>query len=228
MQEVKVTRWSTYVVPGSVVVLALGILAGNFAWPDVVKDKAVTGMDPSMGVLLGLVFCVVSYILGIGLWGIAYSDAIQRVLFGNPHKRREGHARNFLAEEWRQKKYYAKLKQYFPDVPETKGRPAGFEYRDFEFVIVSVCEKAEDAMKNRIVADRDTIGILQSLILASYGLGIASGIVAIDRWVKADGGRAIMFGVFTVLIAWVTFTLYVHFFRRNYYLVRDVLMAFLV
>jgi hypothetical protein len=173
-------------------------------------------------------FGVLSYTGGLGLWGLGYSPPVQKVIFRDPHGEREKDARVFLNSEWRQERYFQKLKEHFPSIPDTKRTAASFQYEDFEFAIVCIYETATNATKERIVTQRETIGLLQSLILSTGFLALVLGILAIMGRDEASRGMGVVCGGLFVLTTLVVFMLCVHFRRRNHYLVRDVLMAFMI
>lgn len=226
MVELELTRWATYLLPGSVVLLGICLLYADVAGYDVFRGLYSIEKRRSLIVIV-FAFSAASYIVGIGLWGICYSPPVQRTLFSQPDEKRVHYARKFLREPCRQEKYYHTLKRYFPQLPQSKKDPNNFEYADFQFIILAIYEDASDVTKDRIIWERDTIGLLQSLILSCIFLCVVFLVSATARVPHMDWPIATKFYIACGLTFCVVMALYTHYFERNYYLVRDVIMAFL-
>ena len=169
MQQIKLTRWATYLVPGSVFGFALWMIIGDLFGCDIYKWWSMLETPAWMS---GFALGVTSYVLGIGLWGLSYFRVVQGTLFGNPHNRRVSHAKYFLKEKWRQEKYFAEMKRYFPSISEDKRDTDKFEYSDFQFVITCVYEKAGEALRERISSEREhnwVITILDNVLRVFRG-----------------------------------------------------------
>jgi len=223
MQDIKLTRWATYLVPGSIVVLSAWLLAKSIFKE--MMDSTISLPDITG---IGLyVFFSLSYIVGIALWGVCYSKRMQILLRFQSHDRRLKLIKEFLRSEWRQIAYLDKMKKYFPSIPKEKECIENLDYYDFEFIIASVHQTASTEMNDRIVQDRETIGLLQTLILGLYILSFSVFVLIIVEAIDRSWYPAI--GLFFVMLATLILIkmLYVHYERRQRYLVRDTLMAFL-
>ena len=223
MTDIKLTRWATYLVPGSVVMFSMWILSQRI-FPESLDTLLPLPEIPAIELYM---FLVLSYIVGIAIWGLCYSEHTQKWLRFRSHEKRILLVKEFLKSEWRQKKYFSKLKEFFPDVPSSKANLESFDYHDFEFVIASTHQTASTEMNQRIIQDRETIGLLQSMILALFVLAISLLISAIfeawhNSWRATSSFACIML---TILL--LVRMLYVHYDRRQSYLVRDTIMAFL-
>ena len=226
MRDIKLTRWATYLVPGSIVVFSFYLLLGNTGIKVTNVFNICNTSEYSWVVIF--IFSLISYIVGIGLWGVCYSNLAQKTLFCDPHNRRVRYSKTFLREKWKREKYYRKLKKFFPDIPEKETRASRFEYRDFQFIVVSIYETSSEATKERLVSTRETIGLLQSLILSSAILNMVLIILVIIKLLWKDWQLAPLFFIAVFIGLCITSMLYVHYFKRNYYYVRDTLMAFLI
>jgi hypothetical protein len=222
MQDIKLTRWATYLVPGSIVVLSAWIISKSFfedMMDSIISLPSITGIEL-------YVYFALSYVVGIALWGVCYSKRMQILLRFRSHDRRLELIKEFLRSEWRQKAYLDKMKKYFSSIPKEKENIENFDYYDFEFIIASVHQTASTEMNNRIVQDRETIGLIQTLILGLYVLSFSLFILTIVKVIGRTWQPAI--GLFFAMLATLILTkmLYVHYERRQRYLVRDTLMAF--
>ena len=223
MTDIKLTRWATYLVPGSVVVFSAWLLSQKI-FPESVDSVLLLPDIPGIGLYI---FLALSYIVGIGLWGVCYSEHMQKWMHFHSHDKRLRLVREFLRSDWRQKKYFSKLKIFFPDLPPEKENLESLDYYDFEFVITSAHQTASTEMNDRIVQDRETIGLLQTLILGLCILAISLLVIAILVGIEGSWQATICLVCVILAALLLTFMLYVHYGRRQRYLVRDTLMAFL-
>ena len=85
-------------------------------------------------------------------------------------------------------------------------------------------------MTERIIRDRETVGLIQTLILGLWVLS-ASFVVVLALELGQSPSKtwrpAISLVCATLATVIVALMLYVHYYRRQHYLVRDVLMTFL-
>ena len=87
MQDLKLTRWATYLVPGSITLCAFGLLLYRIVRTELVSLEIVSEIPSWIGVLLCFMFGILSYTVGLGLWGLGYSNPIQKHIFRDQHSK---------------------------------------------------------------------------------------------------------------------------------------------
>lgn len=223
MTDIKLIRWATYLVPGSLVVFS-GWSLSQRIFPGSIDKVLPLPNIPGIEIY---VFLVLSYIIGISLWGLCYADFLQKWLRFNSHENRVLFVKKLLSPEWRQKKYFSKLKRSFPEIPPEEQNLEKLDYHDFEFILVNVHQTASSEMNDRIIQDRETVGLLQTLIIGLFILTISLLVSVIFEVLHKSWNETIV--LLCAMLVTIVFTrfLYVHYDRRQHYLVRDALMAFL-
>lgn len=223
MTELKLTRWATYLVPGSVAVFAAWVLVKKL-----VPVSMTTLLPlPDVPAVDVYAFFVLSYIVGIGLWGVGYCTSVQTLFRFRSHDNRVKYARQLLSLEWRWSKYLARLARYLPERPSCKEKVEEFDHDDFRFAVIVVYGTASPEMKDRVIQDRETIGLLQSLILASVVLTASLIVATLIEMAQGAWRPALCLLCLSSVTAAIIGMLYIHYDRRQEYLVRDVLMSFL-
>ena len=90
--------------------------------------------------------------------------------------------------------------------------------------------KKSTEMRERIIRDRETVGLIQALILGLWVLSICLVVLILVEFGQNSlktWRTVVSLACATLATVIVVLMLYVHYYRRQHYLVRDVLMTFL-
>lgn len=227
MSDIKLFRWATYLLPGSLVVFPTWMLLEMVSG---VRATEVLKFEHSSAFLI-LAFLGLSYATGMGLWGIGYHPFTQRILFKS-HSRRLRDIRTLTDSAWYKRRKFPDRKKYFPSLKgkTTRDEDVPDAYHDFELAIVEACTSKNKHMVDRIIQQRETIGLLQALILGVIACSLLLTRLALTVFLEdpAKSWRPAV-GLFCGAVAAILllFALRVHYKRRQYYLVRDVLLTLL-
>lgn len=225
MSDIKLTRWATYLLPGSLVVSSMSMLFEKFS-QESVAELLVFPHSTTYGIFA---FLGLSYVVGMGLWGVAYHPCAQRLLLFKSHTKRLEDMKKICNSPWYEKQNLPDWQQLFPELstPNSKEKDA---YHDFEFTVVKAYLTKSPELRDRIIRDRETVGLIQALILGLWVL-FASLVVLTACELGQNRSETWRSAISLACVALVTVVailmLYVHYCRRQHYLVRDVLMTFL-
>ncbi len=223
MSDIKLTRWATYLAPGSVVVYSLWLLIQKVA----PKSGDPLSLLPDVQSLQIFFFFLLSYIIGIGLWGVGYWKGIQRWLGFNSHRNRLKYIKRIVASDWCRDREFSELQKAFPELERPGTYNHESAYHDFELAVLRTYTTQSAETKDRIIQDRETVGLLQTLILGMIVSAASFVAIAIRELLRGPWQSALLPMCAALAASVVTLMLYVHYHRRQYYLVRDVIMAFL-
>lgn len=236
MSDIKLVRWATYLLPGSLLVFSALLITSEISDQDVSSLMGLSAL-PYHEVFEVFVFLAVSYILGMGLWGVCYHECAQNLLLFKSHHKRLEDMQKFLTSPWYKKAKFPAWKTLFPTLPsyyaekrkKKKKEKEKHAYHEFEFLLVKSYSSKRQQMVDRIIQDRKTIGLLQALFVGALVFALSCGVlVLLNHPVESEeSDKTVLFSCIAIGSALTALMLRIHYSRRQHYLVRDALMTFL-
>jgi len=231
MKDFQIERWAASVMPGAVMVLAMVIpfsLVGglDLTFPEIGAGKAV---------LLATGFLLLSYIVGVALWGLAYWRPLNTLLtLANRHKYRviwaDRYARKRvgLAEDREDGRWMEQIAALvLPEFGYAAVKSPKKCYTVFENAMTKAYLGGDSQLLKRIVWERELIGMLQCLALALHTLWISLAGLLIYALVEERWRSAGLWGVLAVFALALAASAVLHLRLRNRLLARDVVVSVL-
>jgi len=228
MKDLGIERWAACIVPGAVIILAIAVPLSLLMGFD--------GTFPNIGsgnaALLVTGLLLLSYIVVVALWGLAYWNPLNsllmwsnrheyRVLWGDRYAReRAGLPKNRTDSRWMDLVAAVVLPSFaYGGVTKHK-----HYYTVFENAMTQAYLEKESSLLKRIIWEREIIGMLQCLVLAFHALWMSFLGTAVYVLAKRHVRPGIVLVICFALAAGLTVSLVLHLRLRNRLLARDVVV----
>lgn len=232
MADFKIERWVANLIPGIILLIALGISLASIFYEKISEDSdLIKTVAENTGFSISG-FLTLAYVTGAGLWGLSYWRPINKLtLFANRHEFRVVCADYYLRKRFGLKS--SRDDNKWLDLLQTHVTPY-FNYESvvrpencytiFENAMTAAYLHDETQLLKRIIWERELIGMLQCLILSFYVL-VVSLVFSVVYGLCSDSKPVALFliGVLVFSVA-ITICLVIHLRLRNKLLARDVVV----
>lgn len=229
MKDFHIERWAACVMPGAVMIVAV-CLPLSFVFR-IDWELGEIGAGPA--VLLASGLFLLSYVVGVALWGLAYQDRVNRIITsGSRQKHRvvaaDGYVRRRLGldaprEDGKWLEEIAAI--VLPKFTYRTGLQPEDCYTVFENAMTAAYLHEDSQLLSRIVWEREIVGMLQCSILSFYALAASLTGVAVCKACLGESLIAVGLGLLAVCTAGLAASLVLHLKLRNRLLARDVVVA---